>query len=85
MSSRLQWLTVVITVTLATRACGAAEMPVPSVGLRASIAKALPPLTKGAAGHRENKACFACHSQGLPIMAMTTALARGVAIDSEGT
>src|SRR3954466_15398331 len=83
MSYRVQWLTTVITLALACRWSGAAEAPVPSADLRASVARALPPLTRGAAGHRENKSCFACHSQGLPIMAMTTARSRGVAIDSD--
>src|SRR3954471_12793 len=83
MSCRLRLLTAVITLTLAVRASGDADAPVPSADLKASVARALPPLTKGAAGHRENKTCFACHNQGLPIMAMTTARARGVAIDSE--
>ena len=82
MSYRLQWLTALITLTLAVRLSGA-EAPVPSADLKASVARALPPLTKGAAGHRENKTCFACHNQGLPIMAMTTARERGVAIDAE--
>src|SRR4051812_7080605 len=83
MSYRLQMLTAVITLTLTVRLSGAAEAPVPSADLKASIAKALPPLTKGAAGHREEKTCFACHNQGLPIMAMTTARQRGVTIDSD--
>lgn len=82
MSYRLQWLTALITLTLAVRLSGA-ERLVPSADLKAAVARALPPLTKGAAGHRENKTCFACHNQGLPIMAMTTARERGVAIDAE--
>ena len=83
MSSRLPWLTAVVTLTLAFRLSGAAEGPVPSAELKAAVARALPPLTKGAVGHRESKSCFACHNQGLPIMAMTTARARGLAIDSD--
>ena len=82
MSHRLPLLTAVITLTLAFRSSGA-ETLVPSADLKASVARALPPLTRGAAGHRESKSCFACHSQGLPILAMTTARERGVAIDSE--
>jgi len=82
MSYRLQWLAALVTLTLAVRPSGA-ERLVPSADLKASVARALPPLTRGAAGHRENKSCFACHSQGLPVMAMTTARERGVAIDAE--
>lgn len=82
MSYPLRWLTAVITLTVAVRVSGA-EAPVASVDLKVSVARALLPLIKGAAGHRESKTCFACHNQGLPIMAMITARARGVAIDSE--
>src|SRR5215208_2526596 len=78
MSYRLQWLTALITLTLAVRLAGA-ERLVPSADLKESVARALPPLTKGAAGHRENKTCFACHNQALPIMAITAARERGVA------
>jgi squalene cyclase len=58
--------------------------PVPTADeLRAAVAKALPLLMKGAVGHRENRTCFACHSQGLPIMAMVTARSRGIKIDEQ--
>jgi hypothetical protein len=82
-SHRLHWLAAIITLTFTFGVSGAAEAPVPSADLNAAVARALPPLTKGAVGHRESKSCFACHSQGLPIMAMTTARARGLAIDSD--
>src|SRR5688572_20203901 len=82
MPYRLPWLTAVITLTLALRSSGA-EPPVPSAELKESVVRALPPLTRGAAGHREEKACFACHSQGLPVLAMVTARDRGVAVDSD--
>lgn len=51
--------------------------------LRSAIEKALPLLMQAAAGHRENRTCFACHNQGLPIIALTAAKARGLAIDDE--
>src|SRR6476620_1360906 len=47
------------------------------VGIRAAVAKALPLIQKGAAGHMEHRTCFACHHQAVPILAMTTARARG--------
>ena len=56
----------------------------PAVGaaeLRMAAEKSLPLLMKGAIGHRENRTCFACHNQGLPILALTAARARGFAID----
>jgi hypothetical protein len=51
--------------------------------VRAAIAKALPLIQKGAAGHRAERTCFACHHQGIPILALTTARSRGFSIDEE--
>ena len=69
---------------IANQAAGDEPQPVVAQSaLRIAIEKSLPQLTKGAIGHRENRTCFACHSQGLPIMAMATARGRGVAVDSE--
>jgi hypothetical protein len=51
--------------------------------IRAAVAKSLPLLQKGALGHRENRTCFACHNQGLPILALTTARTRGFPIDDK--
>ena len=50
----------------------AAQAEAPAVtaeALRSAVNKSLPLLLKGAVGHRENRTCFACHSQGLPILA----------------
>jgi hypothetical protein len=55
--------------------------PIPAEELRAAVEKSLPLLMKGATGHRENRTCFACHNQGLPILALTAAKSRGIAID----
>ncbi|MDX1943903.1 MAG: prenyltransferase/squalene oxidase repeat-containing protein [Pirellulaceae bacterium] len=60
-----------------------ADEPASQEQLRSAVARALPLLTKGAVGHRENRTCFACHNQGLPILAMVTAKSRGIAIDDE--
>ena len=51
--------------------------------LRAAVQKAIPLITKGAVGHREQRACFACHNQGTPILALTTARAHGFVVDEE--
>jgi Squalene-hopene cyclase C-terminal domain len=57
---------------------GRAEEKSPTADeLRAAVARALPLLEKGAAGHRDQRTCFACHNQGLPILALTTARSRG--------
>lgn len=50
--------------------------PTPSV-IRQAVAKALPLLQQGATGHIQKKSCYACHNQGLPILALTTAKNRG--------
>lgn len=50
--------------------------------IRTSISKSLPLLETGARGSMEQRPqCFTCHNQGLPIMALTTARARGFTID----
>lgn len=45
--------------------------------------KAIPLITKGAVGHREQRTCFACHNQGTPILALITARDRGFKVDEE--
>jgi hypothetical protein len=56
---------------------------VPQAELRAAVQKALPLIAKGAVGHREQRTCFACHSQGLPILAIVTAKSRGFEADED--
>lgn len=51
--------------------------------IQEAVTRVLPLLQDGAAGHRENRTCFACHNQSLPILAVTTARSRGLAIDEE--
>src|SRR5213594_2649763 len=62
-----------------------AEDLVPSnEAIKAAVAKSLPLLETGARGSMEKrKQCFTCHNQGLPVMALTTARSRGIAIDAE--
>jgi hypothetical protein len=51
--------------------------------VKAAINKGLPLLRKGAEGHIEQRTCFACHNQALPILAFTTARERGFAVREE--
>lgn len=61
-----------------------AEAPaVTPESLRTAIERSLPLLTTGAAGHRENRTCFACHSQGMPVIAISAAKDRGFKVDEE--
>jgi hypothetical protein len=72
------------TVLLAAGAVSAAE-PAPAApdDVRAAVGKALPLLLKGAEGHVEQRTCFACHNQALPMLAFTTARARGFPVRDE--
>lgn len=49
--------------------------------VRAAVAKALPLIRKGGAGHMEHRTCFACHNQAIPVLALTTARSRGFPVD----
>src|SRR4051812_11878098 len=69
-----------VTVLLLAVAPLAAEDPTPERA-RAAVVKALPLLAKGAAGHVEHRTCFACHNQGVPLIAMDAARSRGIAVD----
>jgi hypothetical protein len=51
--------------------------------IRAAVKRSLPLLEKAAIGHRENRTCFACHNQGIPILALVTARSRGLEINEE--
>lgn len=71
-------------VTIATPAALRADEPSAEVkSIHAAVDKALPLLQKGAVGHREQRTCFACHNQALPILALTSARARGFSIDDK--
>jgi hypothetical protein len=59
----------------------AAEPAPTATEIRGAVTKALPLLQKGAAGHMEQRTCVACHNQGIPLLAVTTARARGFDID----
>jgi len=49
--------------------------------IRESIAKAIPLLEKASAGSAEQRTCFTCHTQALPIMAFSEAKKRGFDVD----
>jgi hypothetical protein len=58
-------------------------IPVPAPAVRAAAEKSLPLLVKGAEGHVEQKTCFACHNQALPVMALAAARDRGFGLPAE--
>jgi outer membrane protein assembly factor BamB len=52
--------------------------------IRNAVVKALPLLEAGAIGSMtERPQCFTCHNQGLPLLALTTARARGFEVDNK--
>jgi trehalose utilization protein len=61
----------------------AAEPAPAAAEVRAAVARALPLIQKGGAGHMAQRTCFACHNQAIPILALTTARSRGFPVDAE--
>jgi hypothetical protein len=49
--------------------------------IRDAVARALPLIQKGNAGHLEKRSCFACHHQAVPLLALSTAGTRGLDVD----
>jgi hypothetical protein len=61
------------------------EKPLDAAAIKAAVVKSLPLLEQSAKISMEKrKQCFTCHNQGLPVMALTTARDRGLAVDEEG-
>src|SRR5262249_10140910 len=54
--------------------------PVKPDAVRAAVTGAIPKLAAGASGHAEQKACFACHQQAYPLLALAAARDRGFAV-----
>jgi ankyrin repeat protein len=54
----------------------------PPQAIRKAIDKALPPIQRSAATFIEKRACFSCHHNTLPIMALHMAQDRGLAVDA---
>lgn len=51
--------------------------------LRPAIERVLPLLERASAGSAEQRECYTCHNQGLPILALTEARRRGFHIDEQ--
>jgi hypothetical protein len=62
----------------------AAAGPAPTADeVHEAVARALPLIEKGSAGHLTQRTCFACHNQAVPILALETARSRGFPVDEE--
>src|SRR5262249_10008992 len=68
---------------LAANGLPAEPTTVPPEKIKAAVEKALPLLLKGAQGHTAQRTCFACHNQGIPMLALTTARDRGFAVEEK--
>src|SRR5438270_3458810 len=73
-------LTCLASLVMVRPSLAAEPLPTPQQ-LHSAVIRSLPLLMKGAVGHRENRTCFACHNQGVPLFAVTAAKERGIAID----
>jgi Squalene-hopene cyclase C-terminal domain len=63
---------------------GRASDPAPEPpGVRQAVARALPLIRKGSDGHRDQRSCFACHHQAIPILVQTSARLRGFPVEEE--
>lgn len=82
-AARFQWLPALLGLAVVTPVAVSAGEPVGrSDAIRAAIVKAIPLLEAGARGSmQERSQCFTCHNQGVPIVALTAARARGFSID----
>jgi hypothetical protein len=58
-----------------------AQNTVDAKAIKSAIARSLPLLEKGAAGHVAQRTCFSCHHQALPVLALGVARERGFEID----
>jgi hypothetical protein len=68
---------------LAAAAARSAEPAAAPDAVKAAVAKSLPLLWKGAEGHVAQRTCFACHNQGIPILAFTAAREHGFPLRDE--
>jgi hypothetical protein len=51
--------------------------------VRAAVARGLPRLVDGAAGYADQRQCFSCHNQALPLLALSTAKGRNFAVSEK--
>jgi len=59
----------------------AAETEVSDKAIRAAVTRAIPLLEAGSAGAAEQRTCFTCHNQALPILALSAAKQQGFTVD----
>jgi len=61
-----------------------ADAPAPTdAEIRTAVARSIALLQKSGAEYLRQRTCFSCHHQALPALALTTARARGIAVDAD--
>ena len=61
-----------------------ADSPAPAAEtIESAVRKSIPLLEKGSAGSAEQRTCFTCHGQTLPVLALVEARKRGFTIDED--
>lgn len=60
-----------------------ADDPPKPEAIRAAVEKGLPLILKSTLAYPESRDCFSCHHQAVPVLALSTAKARGFAVDAE--
>ncbi|MBT4864348.1 MAG: hypothetical protein HON53_04395 [Planctomycetaceae bacterium] len=76
-------LTLFVVATLSVSSLFADDAEPAASALREAISKTIPLLEKGMAGSAEQRTCFTCHNQAVPVMAMIEVRDRGFEIDEE--
>lgn len=69
-------------VVMVSSLCADDSVPSPDA-IRAAINKSIPLLEKGTKGSAEQRKCFTCHSQAVPVLALAEVRKRGFAIDEK--
>jgi len=76
-------LSMVVLIVSAVQLLAIAEEATQVDRVSTAIRKAIPLLEKAAAGSAEERKCFTCHSQALPVFAMAEARKRGFEVDED--
>jgi N-acyl-D-amino-acid deacylase len=76
-------LTLFILATLSGSSLFAEDAKPAASAIRDAIGKTIPLLEKGSAGSAEQRTCFTCHNQAVPVIAIIEARDRGFEIDEE--
>ena len=75
---------VLVLASLLTHTAAAEDSASPAAeAIRQAIAKAIPLLEAGSQGSAEQRQCFTCHSQAMPVLALAEVRKRGFAIDQQ--